>query len=148
MRSCLHYICYYVFHVIYFFFFKQKTAYEMRISDWSSDVCSSDLIVTLGEADGDFVLADTDSNLLLLSAGSGITPMLALLHELRARSRAGGFSGDVRLVHICRDAGDQIFASELRELAKDWPALQIIHWHSARAGRPTPEALQIGRAHV
>src|SRR3546814_7147158 len=28
------------------FFFKQKTAYEMRISDWSSDVCSSDLIST------------------------------------------------------------------------------------------------------
>src|SRR3546814_9428221 len=31
---------------ICFFFFKQKTAYEMRISDWSSDVCSSDLLVT------------------------------------------------------------------------------------------------------
>src|SRR3546814_13960578 len=31
--------------IIYFFFFKQKTAYEMRISDWSSDVCSSDLKV-------------------------------------------------------------------------------------------------------
>src|SRR3546814_6074209 len=30
--------------VIFFFFFKQKTAYEMRISDWSSDVCSSDLV--------------------------------------------------------------------------------------------------------
>src|SRR3546814_3977221 len=29
-----------------FFFFKQKTAYEMRISDWSSDVCSSDLLVS------------------------------------------------------------------------------------------------------
>src|SRR3546814_5231223 len=29
--------------MFYFFFFKQKTAYEMRISDWSSDVCSSDL---------------------------------------------------------------------------------------------------------
>src|SRR3546814_8200170 len=29
--------------MLYFFFFKQKTAYEMRISDWSSDVCSSDL---------------------------------------------------------------------------------------------------------
>src|SRR3546814_949026 len=29
----------------FFFFFKQKTAYEMRISDWSSDVCSSDLHV-------------------------------------------------------------------------------------------------------
>src|SRR3546814_5581657 len=29
---------------MFFFFFKQKTAYDMRISDWSSDVCSSDLI--------------------------------------------------------------------------------------------------------
>src|SRR3546814_1301988 len=33
-------LCVFLF---YFFFFKQKTAYEMRISDWSSDVCSSDL---------------------------------------------------------------------------------------------------------
>src|SRR3546814_18833924 len=31
--------------LVSFFFFKQKTAYEMRISDWSSDVCSSDLEV-------------------------------------------------------------------------------------------------------
>src|SRR3546814_6493544 len=30
--------------MFFFFFFKQKTAYEMRISDWSSDVCSSDLV--------------------------------------------------------------------------------------------------------
>src|SRR3546814_8918103 len=30
--------------VVLVFFFKQKTAYEMRISDWSSDVCSSDLV--------------------------------------------------------------------------------------------------------
>src|SRR3546814_9815544 len=41
-------ICFYVcasflFLYVCFFFFKQKTAYEMRISDWSSDVCSSDL---------------------------------------------------------------------------------------------------------
>src|SRR3546814_4796431 len=34
-------ICWYVFWFV--FFFKQKTAYELRISDWSSDVCSSDL---------------------------------------------------------------------------------------------------------
>src|SRR3546814_4240792 len=32
--------------VLGFFFFKQKTAYEMRISDWSSDVCSSDLLLS------------------------------------------------------------------------------------------------------
>src|SRR3546814_4345414 len=35
-----------------FFFFKQKTAYEMRISDWSSDVCSSDLAKIIGEQVG------------------------------------------------------------------------------------------------
>src|SRR3546814_10794581 len=32
-------------YLVFFFFFKQKTAYEMRISDWSSDVCSSDLVL-------------------------------------------------------------------------------------------------------
>src|SRR3546814_7305963 len=34
----------------FFFFFKQKTAYEMRMSDWSSDVCSSDLRTVLRQA--------------------------------------------------------------------------------------------------
>src|SRR3546814_3931519 len=34
----------YFLFLLFFFFFKQKTAYEMRISDWSSDVCSSDLL--------------------------------------------------------------------------------------------------------
>src|SRR3546814_5599806 len=44
--SCTLYVvyllCFFVFFY-YVFFFKQKTAYEVRISDWSSDVCSSDL---------------------------------------------------------------------------------------------------------
>src|SRR3546814_10627069 len=47
-------MCLYVCYV--FFFFKQKTAYEMRISDWSSDVCSSDL-----------TLANTEKILLALT---------------------------------------------------------------------------------
>src|SRR3546814_8435515 len=37
-------VCDFVVLSVYFFFFTQKTAYEMRISDWSSDVCSSDLV--------------------------------------------------------------------------------------------------------
>src|SRR3546814_10588409 len=36
-----------VVEFLFFFFFKQKTAYEMRISDWSSDVCSSDLLIAI-----------------------------------------------------------------------------------------------------
>src|SRR3546814_2682832 len=35
--------------MVVIFFFKQKTAYEMRISDWSSDVCSSDLVHPPGQ---------------------------------------------------------------------------------------------------
>src|SRR3546814_3877743 len=42
----------FVVFVSVFFFFKQKTAYEMRISDWSSDVCSSDLPVLAVHARG------------------------------------------------------------------------------------------------
>src|SRR3546814_2560823 len=36
--------------LLMFFLFKQKTAYEMRISDWSSDVCSSDLVISASAA--------------------------------------------------------------------------------------------------
>src|SRR3546814_8648454 len=40
---------FFLFILVFFFFFKQKTAYEMRISDWSSDVCSSDLFAVRTE---------------------------------------------------------------------------------------------------
>src|SRR3546814_9470966 len=48
----LLYCCVYLFISALVFFFKQKTAYEMRISDWSSDVCSSDLITPSGNVHG------------------------------------------------------------------------------------------------
>src|SRR3546814_3834570 len=42
--------------IVFIFFFKQKTAYEMRISDWSSDVCSSDLTRTPAEVSDPLLL--------------------------------------------------------------------------------------------
>src|SRR3546814_6155794 len=42
-----------IIDILFVFFFKQKTAYEMRISDWSSDVCSSDLRDLVARADDD-----------------------------------------------------------------------------------------------
>src|SRR3546814_18365478 len=49
---CTVVLCDKCIYIVYsFFFFKQKTAYEMRISDWSSDVCSSDLAVALLDAE-------------------------------------------------------------------------------------------------
>src|SRR3546814_10959004 len=58
--------------VMLFFFFKQKTAYEMRISDWSSDVCSSDLreLLTQGEAgDSLLILTEGSARVSMLTAG-------------------------------------------------------------------------------
>src|SRR3546814_1287050 len=52
--------------VFYFFFFKQKTAYEMRISDWSSDVCSSDLADEIARIRFDLCVTS-----VLLDAGAG-----------------------------------------------------------------------------
>src|SRR3546814_3161264 len=50
------------FVLCFIFFFKQKTAYEMRISDWSSDVCSSDLLLRhLGVSDR--LLAECDDGI-------------------------------------------------------------------------------------
>src|SRR3546814_11257514 len=46
MSCCV--TCFLSYCYLFFFFFKQKTAYEMRISDWSSDVCSSDLLCVAG----------------------------------------------------------------------------------------------------
>src|SRR3546814_5862287 len=61
--------------VLVFFFFKQKTAYEMRISDWSSDVCSSDLAVSIERASetaraGDRDIIETASAVLRASIAS------------------------------------------------------------------------------
>src|SRR3546814_9588005 len=66
-----------------FFFFKQKTAYEMRISDWSSDVCSSDLhddarIVTRVEVGGAL------SNNKGLNVPDVVVPMAALTDKDRS----------------------------------------------------------------
>src|SRR3546814_12589631 len=49
---------------ICFFFFKQKTAYEMRISDWSSDVCSSDLFGRWNSKAPAMTVLDADGTLL------------------------------------------------------------------------------------
>src|SRR3546814_6295847 len=45
---------------LFFFFFKQKTAYDMRISDWSSDVCSSDLTTIFDHRDGEAGMGSAD----------------------------------------------------------------------------------------
>src|SRR3546814_4323614 len=57
----------------HFFFFKQKTAYEMRISDWSSDVCSSDLRTSLSVLNtGQSLIIAVGITLLMILAAQGV----------------------------------------------------------------------------
>src|SRR3546814_8732926 len=75
MFLCRLYVIYLLIFVV-FFFFKQKTAYEMRISDWSSDVCSSDLpffdeqvpqaVIALKQGVGRLIRSETDRGVLML----------------------------------------------------------------------------------
>src|SRR3546814_4677051 len=67
---------------LYFFFFKQKTAYEMRISDWSSDVCSSDLLEAGARAGRRFLEDQGD-----LLAGELRLLVAAVLRFLQRRSQ-------------------------------------------------------------
>src|SRR3546814_8603272 len=87
----------------FFFFFKQKTAYEMRISDWSSDVCSSDLVVNLKPqsklksvrpipANADFIAAIGDNRKLVVFPLSELPEMARGQGVQLQRYRAGGLS--------------------------------------------------------
>src|SRR3546814_10615730 len=72
-------LCMCVYRIV--FFFKQKTAYEMRISDWSSDVCSSDLLVRI-MADDLPILAGTRLRFIGVDDEEAWTTILAFLrHE-------------------------------------------------------------------
>src|SRR3546814_20916288 len=81
------------------FFFKQKTAYEMRISDWSSDVCSSDLLTKL-DADG----VDAAAVAKLLDAALIAPVLTAHPTEVRRKSMLDHKNRIAELMRL-RDAG-------------------------------------------
>src|SRR3546814_3168742 len=91
------------------FFFKQKTAYEMRISDWSSDVCSSDLFADARRASPP-ACADRDHRPILRQSNTGalrefILDSFDLPPDKMARPISGHFEIDVFQIGraSCRD---------------------------------------------
>src|SRR3546814_15989911 len=77
-----------------FFFFKQKTAYEMRISDWSSDVCSSDL-TALAVLDGSSL-----KQLVVGSVAGGLPAAKSLLYRLFRRGEVAALPDDPRITRF------------------------------------------------
>src|SRR3546814_5294560 len=68
---------FYCADLFFFFFFKQKTAYEMRISDWSSDVCSSDLSTWDSGTPQCSAAKSTSRPWMVLQAASAAMPLMS-----------------------------------------------------------------------
>ena len=95
-------------------------------------------VLTISQAMGEFALPVTvPAKLLLLSAGSGITPVMSMLRDLQQRD----YRGDVVFVHVCRAPDDLIFAAQLKALAVDFAALRLVLHYDGSAGAFSPEVL-------
>lgn len=106
-------------------------------SNWLCDNAQPGMRVHVLAPSGTFVPADLDTDFLLLAAGSGITPMMAILKSALAQG-----SGQVTLVYANRDQDSVIFAAALRELAAAHPdRLTTVHWLESVQGLPGASAL-------
>lgn len=94
-------------------------------------------VLTLSEARGEFVLPGESRALLMLSAGSGITPLMSMLRALVA----SGSQADIDFVYQCRTHEDAIFANELKDLASRMPTLRLHFHYSAQRGRLDAQAV-------
>jgi ferredoxin-NADP reductase len=84
---------------------------------------------------GEFVLADDTDPVLLISAGIGITPVLAMLHQLAAAKSTRA----VWWIHITRNAAQYAFSAEARDLLQALPNAHECVFYTAEVGRPTAE---------
>jgi ferredoxin-NADP reductase len=86
---------------------------------------------------GEFVLTDAKEPILLISAGVGATPVLAMLHELAAERSPR----DIWWIHVARDRANHAFAAEAHELLQSLPhATEYVHY-TATSGRPSAATL-------
>lgn len=102
-----------------------------RVSPWLHRTLRAGAVVGLSRPMGEFVLEGQPGKLLLLSGGSGITPVMSILRDLARRDAVD----DVVFVHAARSSRDLIFARELTLLALHHPGLRIQLWDDERRGR-------------
>jgi 3-ketosteroid 9alpha-monooxygenase subunit B len=106
-------------------------------SNWLCDNAHPGMKMHVLAPSGTFVPKSLDSDFLLMAAGSGITPMLAIL-----KSALVAGSGKVVLVYANRDESGVIFAGTLRDLSQKYSdRLTVVHWLESVQGLPTATAL-------
>ncbi len=106
-----------------------------RGSNWICDHIEPGSTLECLPPGGMFVPSSLDRDLLLLAAGSGITPVMSIL-----KSALHSGSGRVVLVYANRDEDSVIFARELASLACE--RLTVLHWLDSERGVPSPSALR------
>ncbi|MFV3372413.1 ferredoxin reductase [Pseudomonas sp. NY15435] len=106
-------------------------------------LCVGD-VLELGQPDGDLSWPADGQGVLLLAAGSGLTPLLGLLREALAR----GYSGPVTLLHYVRERGQKAFVVGLEALARQYPNLELRWALSGDAAREGELSGRLQRDHV
>ena len=106
-------------------------------SNWLCDHAHPGMKIHVLAPSGTFVPKTLDDDFLLVAAGSGITPMMAICKS--ALSQGGG---QVTLLYANRDQNSVIFAGRLRELAAQYPdRFSVVHWLESVQGMPNAPAL-------
>src|SRR3546814_6764351 len=117
---------------MFFFFFKKKTAYEMRISDWSSDVCSSDLY---GTANG-----VTEADLLAMTPIQTVSYSYDT-HGNKTKETISGTSGAVSVAQYSYDSKNRLLCTALRMNSATWGALPTSACTAATTGSAGPDRI-------
>ena len=114
-----------------------KRATDGYASNWLCDHAHPGMRIHVLAPSGTFVPKTLDDDFLLLSAGSGITPIMSICKS--ALSEGGG---QVVLLYANRDERSVIFGDALRELAAKYPdRLTVVHWLESLQGLPSATAL-------
>jgi ferredoxin-NADP reductase len=105
------------------------------VSSYIHDHLKAGMTIDAAAPRGDFVLAADPGPVILVSAGVGITPVLAMLHALATDDAAR----PVWWIHVARDEAQQAFASEAGRLLSGLPLAHQRVFYTATGKRPTPD---------
>ena len=114
-----------------------KRVPDGRVSNWICDNVRAGTELDLLPPSGSFTPATLDADLVLLAAGSGITPVMSIVKSVLSHG-----TGHLALLYSNRDADSVIFADELGRLATAHPErLTVVHWLDDIHGIPTAAEL-------
>ncbi|WP_327070432.1 MOSC and FAD-binding oxidoreductase domain-containing protein [Kitasatospora sp. NBC_01302] len=122
---------------------------EGAVSAFLSTRVRAGMSIEVAAPRGEFVLAPGTGPVLLISAGVGVTPVLAMLHQLAAEHGGGGSGGrEVWWLHTARDAAQQAFAREAHALLNGMPAARELVFHTAPADPAEPSPVPVSHARL